>query len=84
VRWDVPPNMVSWAQSRGRARQKLSSFVLMLSDSLAFKPIVRKWEEQEKEMTTLYNTRSEYQMPVVEVEDADEDGSLEFRVDATG
>ncbi|KAF8491147.1 P-loop containing nucleoside triphosphate hydrolase protein [Russula emetica] len=73
VRWDVPPNMVSWAQSRGRARQELSSFVLMLSDSLTFEPIVRKWEEQEKEMTSLYNTRSENQ-----------DGSLRFRVDATG
>ncbi len=84
VRWDVPPNMVSWAQSRGRARQELSSFVLMLSDSLAFEPTVRKWEEQEKEMTNLYNTRPEYQVPFVEDEDADEDGSLRFRVDATG
>jgi endoribonuclease Dicer len=84
VRWDVPPNMVSWAQSRGRARQKHSSFVLMFSDSLAFEPIVRKWREQEKEMADLYNTRSEYQMLLVEDEDADEDGSLRFRVDATG
>jgi endoribonuclease Dicer len=84
VRWDVPPNMVSWAQSRGRARQELSSTVLMLSDSLAFEPIVRKWEELEKEMIDLYNTRSEYQVPLVENEDADEDGSLRFRVDATG
>ena len=84
VRWDVPPNMVSWAQSRGRARQELSSFVLMLSNSLAFEPIVRKWEEQEKEMTSLYNTRPEYQVPLVEDEDPDEDGSLRLRVDATG
>jgi endoribonuclease Dicer len=83
VRWDVPPNMVSWMQSRGRARQKLSSSVLMLSDSLAFEPIVRKWEELEKEMSDLYNTRSEYQVPLVEDEDGDEDG-LRFRVDATG
>ena len=84
VRWDVPPNMVSWAQSRGRARQKFSSFVLMLSDSLAFEPVVRKWKEQEKEMTSLYNTRLEYQVPLVEDEDADEDGKLLFRVDSTG
>ena len=84
VRWDVPPNMVSWAQSRGRARQELSSFVLMLSSSLAFEPMVRKWEEQEKEMNSLYNTGSEYRMPLVEDEDTDEDGSLRFRVDATG
>jgi superfamily II DNA/RNA helicase len=84
VRWDVPPNMVSWAQSRGRARQKLSSSVLMLSDSLAFEPVVRKWEELEKEMTNLYNTRSEYQVPLVEDEDFDEGGDLQFRVDETG
>jgi endoribonuclease Dicer len=84
VRWDVPPNMVSWAQSRGRARQELSSFVLMLSDSLAFQSVVRGWEEQEKEMISLYNTKSDYQVPLVEDEDADEDGSLRFRVDATG
>jgi len=84
VRWDVPPNMVSWAQSRGRARQKRSSFVLMFSDSLTFEPVVRKWEEQEKEMSSLYNTRSEYQVPLVENEDADEDGSLRFSVDVTG
>jgi endoribonuclease Dicer len=84
VRWDLPPNMVSWAQSRGRARQKRSSFVLMFSDSLAFEPVVRGWEEQEKEMSSLYNTRSEYQVPLVEDEDADEDGSLRFSVDATG
>ena len=83
VRWDVPPNMVSWAQSRGRARQELSSSVLMLSDSLAFEPIVRKWEELEKQMNSLYDTRSEYQEPFVEDEDT-EDESLRFKVEATG
>jgi hypothetical protein len=56
----------------------------MLSDSLTFEPIVRKWEELEKEMPNLCNTRSEYQVPHVEDEDADEDGSLRCSVDATG
>jgi endoribonuclease Dicer len=83
-------NVVRWATEHGqlgaksRARQKLSSSVLMLSDSLAFEPIVRKWKELEKEMSNLYNTRSEYQVPHVEDEDADEDGSLRCSVDATG
>jgi endoribonuclease Dicer len=62
VRWDFPANMVSWAQSRGRARQAHSSFVLMLSNSLAFASTVRRWEELEKEMATLYNTRMELQV----------------------
>ncbi|KAF8814053.1 hypothetical protein BYT27DRAFT_7068440, partial [Phlegmacium glaucopus] len=26
IRWDPPPNMASWAQSRGRARKKRSTF----------------------------------------------------------
>jgi endoribonuclease Dicer len=84
VRWDVPPNMVSWAQSRGRARQERSSFVLMLSSSLEFEPTVRKWEEQEKDMTRLYNTTQGHQAMLVDNEDADEDESLRFTVDATG
>ncbi|KAH8112986.1 hypothetical protein DFH11DRAFT_1689807 [Phellopilus nigrolimitatus] len=32
IRWDPPQNMVSWAQSRGRARRKQSSFVLMFEN----------------------------------------------------
>jgi ERCC4-related helicase len=84
VRWDVPPNMVSWAQSRGRARQARSSFVLMLSNSLEFEPTVRKWEEQEKAMTRMYNTTQEYKAMLVDDEDTDEADSLRFTVDATG
>jgi endoribonuclease Dicer len=83
VRWDMPPNMVSWVQSRGRARQKLSSFVLMLTDKLEFELTKRRWEEQEKEMIKLYNTTQEYQA-IVDDEDTNEDESLRFTVDATG
>lgn len=84
VRWDVPQNMVSWMQSRGRARQERSSFVLMLSNSFEFEPTVRKWMEQEKEMTRLYNATQKYQAQLVNDDDADEDGNLRFTVDATG
>jgi endoribonuclease Dicer len=61
VRWDFPANMVSWAQSRGRARQAHSSFVLMLSNSLAFARTVRDWQDLENQMATLYHTRMELQ-----------------------
>ena len=84
VRWDMPQNMVSWMQSRGRARQERSSFVLMLSDTLEFEPTVRKWKEQENEMTRLYIARQTYQAPLVDDEDDDEDGSLRFTVPSTG
>jgi endoribonuclease Dicer len=87
VRWDVPANMVSWAQSRGRARQEHSSFVLMLSNSLAFEPTMRQWENLEIEMTKLYNTKEELRALRPENEDKSvvrDDGKLRFRVEATG
>ncbi|KAH9954942.1 hypothetical protein BC827DRAFT_913914 [Russula dissimulans] len=89
VRWDLPANMVSWAQSRGRARQERSSFVLMLSDSLAFESTVRRWEEQEREMARLYNTTEGPQGLRTDNLKEDqsingEDDKLRFRVEETG
>ena len=87
VRWDRPPNMVSWTQSRGRARQKRSSFVVMLSDSRADADIVRKWAILEQRMTELYNTSEEIRaLQVWDEEDEleDEDDNLRFTVEATG
>ncbi|KAF8267333.1 hypothetical protein EI94DRAFT_1786492 [Lactarius quietus] len=88
VRWDPPANMVSWTQSRGRARQELSSFVVMLSDSRADADDVRKWEELEKKMTELYNTSKErrgllsgYEEDLLE---DDDDDNLRFTVESTG
>ncbi|KAG1727813.1 hypothetical protein EDB19DRAFT_1642806, partial [Suillus lakei] len=49
IRWDIPQHMASWTQSRGRARRKKSSFVLMLSTGLT-----REFEKAEREMTALY------------------------------
>ncbi|KAH9978359.1 P-loop containing nucleoside triphosphate hydrolase protein [Russula compacta] len=90
VRWDLPVNMVSWAQSRGRARQKHSSFVLMLSDSLADLPTLRKWVEQENKMTELYKAREKREAlyarnedQLMEDDDDDDDGLL-FTVEETG
>jgi endoribonuclease Dicer len=86
VRWDLPANMVSWAQSRGRARQQRSSFVLMHSDLMAFATTVNKWEEQEQTMTGLYNTKSELHCSDEDLPtgDEDEDGKLRFTVEETG
>jgi ERCC4-related helicase len=88
VRWDFPANMVSWAQSRGRARQTHSSFVLMLSNSLAFAQTVRDWQELENEMTTLYKTRMELELhrdnEVQPMDDDEYEESLIFTVAATG
>ena len=87
VRWDPPANMVSWTQSRGRARQKRSSFVVMLSDSLADADDVSKWEALEDRMTKLYKTSKELRaLQAGDEEDGleDEDDDLRFTVKATG
>lgn len=88
VRWDPPANMVSWTQSRGRARKKESSFVVMLSDSRAGADDVRKWVELERKMTELYNTSQEHRALLAGYEedpmDEDEDDNLRFTVEATG
>ena len=87
VRWDFPANMVSWAQSRGRARQARSSFAVMLPNSLAFAPTVRRWQELEEEMATLYKMRVELQElhSDNEVQSIDEDeDEVSFTVPATG
>jgi hypothetical protein len=78
--------MVSWAQSRGRARKQRSSFVLMHSDALAFAPTMKKWEDQEQEMTRLYNTGSELHCSDEDQPTGDEDegGGLRFTVEETG
>jgi endoribonuclease Dicer len=86
VRWDPPANMVSWTQSRGRARQERSSFIVMLSDSLAFVDDVRKWQDLERRMTELYNTSQDLRALQADDEEVadDEDDSLRFTVEKTG
>ncbi|VDC02152.1 unnamed protein product [Peniophora sp. CBMAI 1063] len=54
VRWDPPPNMVSWAQSRGRARKQRSTFTVMFSDELGATKIA-DWHILEERMNELYN-----------------------------
>lgn len=84
VRWDPPQNMISWAQSRGRARRKRSSFVIM--SILGDTPSVLKWEELERQMVALYNDASRLQQQQDDDNDEDEDGEkyIEFRIPETG
>lgn len=84
VRWDPPQNMISWAQSRGRARRKRSSFVIM--SVLGDTPSVLKWEELERQMVALYNDASRLQQQQSDDTDDDEDGEkyIEFRIPETG
>lgn len=84
VRFDVPPNVVSWAQSRGRARRKKSSFVIMFEET-GPQEVVRKWEETERQMMAAYNDpRRDAVINVKEDDFDDMDGYVEFEVASTG
>ena len=89
LRWNVPANMVSWAQSRGRARRKRSTFTIMFEDEGAHAKEVERWETLEREMVDLYNDNARPQRePTVEdittlSEDAD-DHNVMFHVESTG
>ncbi|KAF8628764.1 hypothetical protein AX15_003737 [Amanita polypyramis BW_CC] len=83
IRWDPPPNMASWAQSRGRARRRRSTYTLMFSEGGNGRDVVAKWEQLERTMIQLYNDPS--RMPLVK-DDSDNDGGedvrLEFRLES--
>lgn len=55
IRWDPPPNMASWAQSRGRARKERSTFTLMFARGSQSQQDVQKWERLEQQMVEKYN-----------------------------
>lgn len=87
VRWDIPVNMASWAQSRGRARRQKSTFVLMFDNHRLHHDLVTKWENIEREMQASYNkTRPRLR---AESDDIDyispkETEYREFSVESTG
>ncbi|KAL1692718.1 hypothetical protein GGG16DRAFT_123829 [Schizophyllum commune] len=62
VRWDPPPNMASWVQSRGRARRKRSVFVSLFPTDGGHRKDVHEWERLEKEMVDRYTdpNRAQY------------------------
>ena len=81
IRFDPPPNMVAWAQSRGRARRRRSTFILLLDDKDFTIEKIAKWEAMEMDMVQRYTER------VDEAEPRDRyelDDYLEFRVPETG
>lgn len=95
IRWDPPPNMASWAQSRGRARRKRSTFTLMFSSDSANQKSVEEWEKMEQQMIALYNSEREKQVQLrrlqatcneasEEEDDDDDDNNKMLRIESTG
>jgi endoribonuclease Dicer len=90
IRWNIPANMVSWAQSRGRARRKRSTFIVMFEEGGAHEKEVLRWEALEQEMVDLYNNDARpvnepisHMAQLFDNEDED-DENIEFRVESTG
>ena len=54
IRFNPPENMVAWAQSRGRARKRRSTFIVMLGNDPDAADKLRQWQELEREMVKLY------------------------------
>ncbi|KAK7040102.1 Dicer-like protein 2 [Paramarasmius palmivorus] len=77
IRWDLPQNMASWAQSRGRARKRKSTFILMFEEHSGDEQNVLKWQRLEHEMVTKYNDPSRLDPP--EFGEDIEDDDQEFR-----
>ena len=86
IRWDPPLNMASWAQSRGRARKKRSTFTVMFDEDTRQREDVAKWEDLEREMVALYTDPSRDLTFIQEekLEMGDDDNDMAFEVASTG
>lgn len=86
IRWDVPNNMASWAQSRGRARRKRSTFVLMFERGGIDDARIAQFQQLERDMIAQYNAeRKAVQRPPLAESETDDNFDLcEFKVESTG
>lgn len=90
IRWDLPQNMVSWAQSRGRARHRRSSVILLFERGMGSHASLKKWEKLEAEMVQKYTDEQRHLRTIAaqrernNAEDEDEDDDDEFRLASTG
>lgn len=85
IRWDIPMNMISWAQSRGRARRQRSTFILMFDNLRVTDGLVSKWERLEKDMQASYYSTRQRPDRSDEESTSSEDGEyLEFVIESTG
>ena len=81
IRFDPPDNMVSWAQSRGRARRQKSTFIIMIGGNTAAASKITEWEQLEREMVALY---TDFKRVQEEPQGRDLEEHLQFKVESTG
>jgi ERCC4-related helicase len=84
IRWDIPDNMASWAQSRGRARRRRSSFVLMFESTGIDDARVAEFEKLEAQMTALYQADRASRPTVSSDDEVPDPDEPVFKVESTG
>lgn len=86
IRWDPPHNMASWAQSRGRARKRRSTFTVMFEEG-SQKDDIAKWEALERQMVKkIYDPlrNAAFEDDCMIVEDDEENDDWVYEVASTG
>ena len=81
--FDKPPNLKSFIQRRGRARQEMSTFAIMLADD-DVSASLNSWQALEEEMLRVYQNDARLLQEVSNLESIQEDVEDEFRVESTG
>lgn len=79
IRFDLPQNMVSWAQSRGRARRKTSTLIMMTEAGPESLQKVRKWEQMEVEMMRRYTDIQRLRLSMEDDDEIDDDEVYEVK-----
>ncbi|KKY21399.1 putative dicer-like protein 2 [Phaeomoniella chlamydospora] len=83
IRFDPPPNLRSYVQSRGRARKVASKFVMMLPVDVSASG-VSKWDSMEENMKALYSRDLREIEKIVGADEVEEEGDRVFVVESTG
>ena len=78
--------MASWAQSKGRARKRRSTFTMMFEEGSAMEE-AEKWKRLEERMRAMYNDPSRDVVDQVDEameDEEEEDEDMVLKVESTG
>ena len=83
IDFDMPPNLKSFVQRRGRARQQKSTFAFMVAENSSSNSI-STWQHLEEMMIQTYQDDTRQIQQVSTAEDIEEDVPHKFHVQSTG
>lgn len=83
VCFNDPTNLKSYIQRRGRARKEKSQFALMVSDGIASRINLERWEQLEKLSIEEFSKEPEAVKEILDPEDAHIDTDLRFEIKET-